>query len=162
VTGEGASLDRGSAAQQWLVRTLETYPPVTSRFLIEEKDRFRNPAGHVLRESLPVLLEEVLGEMNLERLAPALEQVVKVRAVQDFTASQAVGFVFLLKDVLRQSQPGGLEPAVEQRIDQMVLLAFDLFVKCREKMDEIKAGEARRSTYVLDRTGHSRASGEAR
>ncbi|MGA2324951.1 MAG: RsbRD N-terminal domain-containing protein [Bryobacteraceae bacterium] len=154
--------DRDAVARHWLARTLGAYPFLTSRFLAEEKDRFRNPVGHALREALPVLLEELLGEMNLARLTPVLDQVVKIRAVQDFTASQAVGFIFVLKDVLRHEEPGGLTPALEQRIDQMALTAFDLYVRCREKMDEIKAGEARRGTYVLDRIGYPRSDGEAR
>ena len=160
MSDEVVSYDRGAVVRQWLARTLGTYPFLTSRFLGEEKDRFRNPVGHALREAFPVLLEELLGEMNLARLTPVLEQVVKIRAVQDFTASQAVGFIFVLKDVLRHEEPGELTPELEQRIDQMALIAFDLFVKCREKMDEIKADEARRSTYVLDRIGFPRSNGE--
>lgn len=162
VSDDVVPYDREAVVRQWLARTLETYPSLTSRFLTEERDRFRNPVGHALREALPVLLEELLGEMEVARLTPVLDQVVRIRAVQDFTASQAVGFVFVLKDVLRHEEPGGLTPALEQRIDQMALITFDLYVKCREKMDQIKADEARRSTYVLDRIGFPRSDGEVR
>ena len=33
----------------------------------------------------------------------------------------------------------------------MALLAFDLFMKCREKIYEIQAEEAKRRVYVLER-----------
>lgn len=153
---------RGAIVDQWLARTLGTYPFLTSSYLLEEKDRFRNPVGHALREALPTLVDEVLGSMNLERITPAIEQLVRLRAVQDFSASQAVGFIFALRDVLRYESPDDLTPELEQRIDQMALLAFDLFVKCRETMEHIRAAEAQRSVYVLDRIKRARSGGEGR
>lgn len=147
---------------QWLARTLGTYPFLTSRYLLEEKDRFRNPVGHALREALPTLVDELLGGMSLDRITPALDQIVKMRAVQGFTASQAVGFVLALRDVLRHESPEDLTLAVEQRIDQMTLLAFDLFVKCWETMEHIRASEARRGVYVLDRVKAAQSGEEER
>ncbi len=147
---------------RWLARTLGTYPSPASRYLTEEKDRFRNPVGHALREALPTLVDELLGSMNLERITPALDQVVRTRAVQDFSASQAVGFIFALRDVLRHENAEGLTEALEERIDRMALLAFDLYVKCREAMEHIREAEARRGAYVLDRLNTARSRGEAR
>jgi hypothetical protein len=40
---------------------------------------------------------------------------------------------------------------VEGRIDQMALLAFDLFMRCRERIYEIKENEAKRRTALLER-----------
>jgi hypothetical protein len=162
VSGDSVPYKRDAVVDQWLARTLGTYPFLTSRYLGEEKDRFRNPVGHVLREALPALVDELLGEMDVARLTSVLEQIVRMRAVQEFTPSQALGFIFALKDVLRHEDPAELTRTIEQRIDQMALLAFDLFVKCREKMDEIRAAEARRGTYVLDRIEAARSRGEER
>jgi hypothetical protein len=50
---------------------------------------------------LPVLTAELLGEMDQARVAGALESIVRIRAVQNFSASESVGFVFLLKGILR-------------------------------------------------------------
>jgi hypothetical protein len=162
VSGEVVTFDRDAVARQWLAGTLGGYPSSASRFLSGEKDRFRNPVGHAIREALPVLLAELLGEMNLDRITPMLDQVVRMRAVQDFTASQAVGFVFALKDAVRSEDPAGLTPELERRIDRMALLAFDLFVECRERMNEIRLNEARRGTYVMRRAGASQSGGEDR
>jgi hypothetical protein len=165
--------------EKWLERTLATYPRQTLDFLHDEKDRFRNPVGHTLREGLATLLDELTGEMDAAKIRPALESIVRLRAVQDFTPSQAVGFVYLLREILdeelagernaailaAQSRSGGLTPpwrgepaatsggtwAVQRRIDELALLAFDLFMKCREEIFEIKAREARRQTYVAER-----------
>jgi len=48
---------------------------------------------------------------------------------------------------------------VQKRIDELALCAFDLFMKCREEIYEIKAREAQRKVYVLERL-RQRAQGE--
>ena len=135
---------------KWLERTLATYPSQTLRFL-HEKDRFRNPVGHTLREGLATLLDELTGEMDAAKIGPALESIVRLRAVQDFTPSQAVGFVYLLREILQEEFPGGELRDLQKRIDETALLAFDLFMKCREEIYEIKARAAQRKVYVLER-----------
>jgi hypothetical protein len=141
--------------EKWLERTLATYPPQTLRFLHGEKDRFRNPVGHTLREGLATLLDGLTGEMQPAAIRPALEGIVRLRAVQDFTPSQAVGFVYLLREILDEELQGGVSPAMQKQIDELALLAFDLFMKCREEIFEIKAREARRQVYVWERMDRS-------
>jgi hypothetical protein len=38
---------------------------------------------------------------------------------------------------------------LESRIDKVGLLAFDIYMSCREKMYEIKANEAKNRTFML-------------
>ncbi|MBI4591114.1 MAG: RsbRD N-terminal domain-containing protein [Candidatus Rokubacteria bacterium] len=160
---------KDAIVRAWLARTLEAYPERTARFLAQEGDPFRNPVGQTLKEALPALFDELLGAMDAGRLSTLLDGIVRIRAVQDFTPSQATAFVFLLKKVIREQMdlPPHLSPlplrgagegegamalaAVEGRIDEMALLAFDLFVRCREQMYWIKADEARRRTSLLER-----------
>ncbi len=141
--------------EKWLERTLATYPPQTLRFLHAEKDRFRNPVGHTLREGLATLLDGLIGEMHPAKIGPALEGIVRLRAVQDFTPSQAVGFVYLLREIFDEELEDGGSPVMQKRIDELALLAFDLFMKCREEIFEIKAREARRQMYVWERMSRS-------
>ena len=142
---------RSAVIQEWFERTLRSYPGQTVGFLRGEKDPFRNPVGHTLREGLGVLFDEILGEMDGARITAALDAVVRIRAVEDHTASHAVAFLFLLKEVLREKSPAADLAALENRIDRVALLAFDLYMKCREKIYEIKAEEAKRRVYVLER-----------
>ena len=146
-------------SSEWLKRVLQTYPENSSRLLRLERDPFRNPVGHALQEGLPVLVEEILGGMDGGRITAALEGIVRIRAVQDFTAGQAVAFVFLLRDVVRKHLWDHQEilAAVEQRIDELAMLAFDLFMRCREQTYEIKANELKRSIYVQTRLDRNRA-----
>ena len=150
---------KGAIVRAWLARMLRAYPDHTSRFLDREQDPFRNPVGHTLKEALAALFDELLGEMNAEKVTPLLDGIVRIRAVQDFTASQAVAFPFHLKMVLRETvgdqfrrdpEGNGLA-ALDDRIDQMALLAFDLFMRCRESIYEVRANETRRRLYLLER-----------
>lgn len=139
--------------RKWLTHVLETYPEQTSRFLLQTTDPFRNPVGRVLKEGLSLLVDEVVGEFNWTRVTPVLDEIMRVRAVQDFTASQAVGFLFALKQVIREelNPESATLAAVDRRVDELVLRAFDLYAKCRERTHEIKVNEARRRVYVLER-----------
>jgi RsbT co-antagonist protein rsbRD N-terminal domain len=151
---------RQAILEAWLARTADTYPPQAAQLLREQRDPFRNPMGQVLREGLPALLDVLLGEGDLEGAVPALDRVVRVRAVQDFTPGEAVGFLFLLKGVIREvpgvwgghagGPPDPIE-AVEDRIDRLVLLGFDRYAACREQMAEIRVHEAQRRLFVLGR-----------
>jgi hypothetical protein len=145
--------DVDSIAQEWLQRTVATYPRQAAQLLLREKDAFRNPVGHALRQELPVLTAELLGEMDQARVSAALESIVRIRAVQNFSASESVGFVFLLKGILRERWTGREEEraAVEARIDVAALMAFDLYMKCREKIYQLVADEGRRRVAQVER-----------
>jgi hypothetical protein len=156
---EALAAKKDAIVQEWLARTLQNYPEHTCRFLAKEKDPFRNPVGHTLKEAFPALFDQLIGGMDATTITPFLDGIVRIRAVQDFTAGQAVAFLFLLKKVVREAlqdeirrRPDGDGlAAVDGRIDEMALLAFDLFMKCRERIYEIKANEAKRRIYVLER-----------
>ena len=142
---------RDAILEQWLGQTLASYPSQTARFLRDENDRFRNPVGHTLKVGLVTLLEEITGEMDRAKIEPALESIVRLRAVQDFTPAQATGFVFALREILNGKLAGGGPPTWHKRIDELALLAFNLYTKCREEIGEIKIRERRRKVYVRER-----------
>ena len=140
-----------AVADRWLNAILRTYPSQTARFFVTSKDPLRNPVGIAFKESLTTLITELFHGMDADRVSSALERVVAIRAVHDFSPRQALAFIFELKEILREECPG---PALEvylPRIDEMALTAFDLYVKCREKICELRASEDRRRVYVLER-----------
>ncbi|MGC8605690.1 MAG: RsbRD N-terminal domain-containing protein, partial [Desulfomonilaceae bacterium] len=77
------------------------------------------------------------------------------------SASDAVGFIFFLKKSIRESVHEEMSKdsilvgevlAVESRVDSLALTAFDVYMKCREKLFEIRAMEIRnRTSRILDR-----------
>ena len=144
--------------EQWIARTIASYPGLAAPFLSSEKDPFRTPVGHTLRQGLATLLQELLGddlrgELNAERLQPALDAIIRIRAVQDLTPSQAVGFVFLLKPIVLELAPEHDPAQLHERIDRVALMAFDKYMQCREQLADIRVSEGRRRMHVRQVVG---------
>jgi hypothetical protein len=139
--------------EQWIARTVESYPRQSTPFLTSEEDRFRNPLGYTLRGGLATLLQQLLGDMDKDCIAPALNAIVRIRALQDFSASEAVGFVFLLKPILREYRSDADLPSLDRRIDQLALLAFDNYARCREQLAEIRVNESKRAMWARHGVG---------
>jgi hypothetical protein len=145
---------------KWFEKIIETYPVDSAGFLERKKNRFQNPIGHTIANSIEQVLDELVSTMDRDKFLAALDGIVRIRSVQDFSPSQAVAFVFLLKDVIRElveGEEGSPEIAadlcdLESRIDRVALLAFDKYMECREKLYEIKANETiRRTSRLLER-----------
>jgi hypothetical protein len=93
-----------------------------------------------------------------ETVKTFLDGIVRIRAIQDFAPSEAVAFIFKLKKIVRQElggevllMPGMTDEltAFDSTIDDLALFSFDIYVKCREKIYELKAKEATNMTFRL-------------
>jgi len=149
--------------ERWTTLVLDGYPDETAKFLRDQPDRFANPVGAGLREGLAELVDGIIRGAEPDELATALDGVIRVRAVQDFSASAAVGFIFDLKGILRGlSGNGGTEskssPAsLDDRIDRLGLHAFDVYTRCREQVWAIRAREIRnQSVGIMERVAEWR------
>lgn len=149
---------------RWLNMIYESYPPETAIFLRKEKNRFDNPAGYRISEGLEGLYGALLQEMERDQVLACLDEIIRIRALQNFTPSQALAFIFLLKIVIREELSGEIQTEnlalelldLESRIDGLALLGFDVYTKRREKIFEIKADEAkRRVSGLMRKTGLS-------
>jgi hypothetical protein len=149
---------------RWLNMIYESYPPETAIFLRKEKNRFDNPAGYRISEGLEGLYGALLQEMERDQILTCLDEIIRIRALQNFTPSQALAFIFLLKIVIREELSGEIQKEnlalelldLESRIDGLALLGFDVYTKRREKIYEIKADEAkRRVSGLMRKTGLS-------
>ena len=149
---------------RWLNLIYESYPPETAVFLRKEKNRFDNPAGYRISEGLEGLYGALLQEMERDQVLACLDEIIRIRALQNFTPSQALAFIFLLKIVIREELSGEIQTEnlalelldLESRIDGLALLGFDVYTKRREKIFEIKADEAkRRVSGLMRKTGLS-------
>jgi hypothetical protein len=146
---------------KWLESILKAYPNSAGNFLSQEGDPFRNPVGYTLREGLSFLFDRLMENAEAAAMKPVLDGIVRIRAVQDISASQATAFVFGLKGIIRAelsdvtARFGDELAALDCRIDEMALLAFDVFMKCREQIYEIRANERKRMAFLLERT-HSK------
>lgn len=131
-----------AVAERWLERVLLSYPGAARASLLDRTDPFRNPAGHVLKENLLLLARELLGEMRHEALEAPLDAIVRLRAVQGFSVSDAIGFVFELRDAACEFDESR-SAVLNHRIDQLALMAFDRYITCRELIFELRMKELR-------------------
>jgi hypothetical protein len=137
--------------KRWTALIFDTYPSDAQRFLTKQKDPFANPVGSTLSREVENFFREFLGEADPEKLAGALDGMIRVRAVQEFSASGAVGFIFLLKKIIREEAEQEIREhriplkellALESRLDDAALAGFDVYMRCKEKVYEIRAREA--------------------
>ena len=150
--------------ERWLQLILETYPAGTSRFLKQEKDRFVNPVGYTISQGIEVLYEGLLQGMNSNKLIDCLDNIIRIRSVQDFPPSQVIAFIFLLKKAIRDELASEIRRnrvlvdllEFESKIDKLALLALDIYTKCRQKVYEIRINEVKtereRVLKLLERT----------
>lgn len=155
---------------RWFSAVVDAYPTDTARFLKREKDPFANPVGNITLKSLSSLFKAIVDGAGREVLVPVLDPILRIRAIQDFSPSQATGFILLLKKIiaedLKQILPDEAvadEAAdLNDRIDELLLMAFDIYFKCREKIYELKANEVRNRTFMaFERAGLVRDDPEA-
>lgn len=151
-------LERKAAiVERWFRLILETYHPDTSSFMKREKDRFANPVGNSISHGVEAVFDELIQGKDPVEVAPLLDQIIRIRAVQDFNPSQAISFVLALKDAIRENLKDEIRDGqflseiliLESRIDKLTLLSFDLYMKCREKLYELKTNQLRDSTARL-------------
>jgi len=144
---------------RWLTTIYESYPPETAIFLRKEKNHFDNPMGYRISEGLEGLYGALVQDLERDQILTYLDEIIRIRALQDFSPSQALAFIFLLKTVIRQELAKEIQREdlaaevleLESRIDGLALLGFDVYTKRREKIFEMKANEARRSISGLMR-----------
>lgn len=155
---KGLLLEKKAAiVKKWFDLIIDNYPADASDFLKRQKNRFSNPVGHTISQGIDGLFDEILHGIDSEKLFPFLNDIIKIKAVQDFSPSKAISFVFLLKRAIREEMGSEIKKKqmsdelrlFEEQIDELALLSFDIYMKCRERIYEIKADEARRMMFRL-------------
>ncbi|MBU2608173.1 MAG: RsbRD N-terminal domain-containing protein [Chloroflexi bacterium] len=152
--GQAISQKKAAILGKWFRLIMDTYPLDASGFLGREKDRFANPVGYTISREIEVLYDELLQDMDSEKLAASLDSIIRIRSVQDYPPSEAVSFVFLLKKAIREELGDDISDnqayadllAFEARIDKLALLALDIYTKCREKIHQIRLNEVKTET----------------
>jgi len=158
------SKKKAAILDRWFQLIIASYPADTSRFLEKESDRFANPVGHTISQEIEIIFDELVGDMQSDRLATSLDNIIKVRSIQDFTPSQAIAFIFQVKKAIRDELGDEIKKdrlsdeliELESRIDKLVMAAADIYMGCREKIYEIRVNEAKKEveqmSILLERT----------
>jgi len=141
---------KAAILERWRDLIFSTYPGDGANFFKGEKDKFANPVGSIILEGTEGIFSEFTGSKNAGLLAGHLDSIIRVRAVQDFSPSEALAFVPLLKRAIREELNAEIKKdflfselmELESGIDDMMLLGIDIYMKCREQVYEIRCREA--------------------
>jgi hypothetical protein len=142
--------NQSAILKRWFDLILETYPANTAALMRKEKNRFANPVGVTISREIEALFKGLLENKGSEELAASLIAILKIRSVQDFRPSQAVGFILLLKKAIEGALKSEIQEETirdqwlrfQSKIDELALLAFDIYMDCREKICEIRVKKA--------------------
>ena len=139
--------------ERWFRDTLAAYPCGAAAAFGRERNRFANPVGHSLRDGTQAIFDALLDNPESDTLGHALDGILSIRAVQQLPVGQAVGFLFRLKDLIRDALDGaatsddvaaGLRE-LDGRIDRAALRAFETYVAYRELVCELRINELKRT-----------------
>jgi uncharacterized protein YerC len=146
-----------SLMRRWFDLIIDNYPADSSHFLKKQKDRFLNPVGHTISQNINGLFDEILHEVESEKVYLYLNDIIKINAVQDFSPSKAISFIYLLKQVVRDELESDIRKnklseelkSFETRIDNLTFLSFDIYMKFREMIFELRVNEIKNLTFGL-------------
>ena len=149
--------NKSSIVSKWIELILNSYPEESAGFLKAQKNQFSNPVGYTICNNAEQLFDEIIIGLNFEKIESLLSDIIKIRAVQQFTPSKAVEFILMLKTVIKDelknvpNEPGNINDLfeIESRIDKSALIAFDLYMKCREKVYQIRLDEVKSNSFRL-------------
>jgi len=160
---------RAAILGRWQREVLESFPRQSRKLIAAGEDRFANPLGFALRDGVEEVFSFVAGEKPWDAIEPALERLVKLKAVQQTHGQGPLEFLFSLKTIVREAcgvgtgggiageplerAPSDLEQwlVLEERFDRVIRAGAAAFVQAREKILELQVNEMRNKTYMLRR-----------
>ncbi|MCL1879436.1 MAG: RsbRD N-terminal domain-containing protein [Actinomycetia bacterium] len=162
--------------------------PATSQLMpCVSTGRFADPVGHTVDEGAAGILDWLCGvaevpladavdtsgaaygtagaangvaAANMASVANAhLADICRIKAVQGASASQALGFIFQLKEIIHYEVEKRSDRTVatdtlyqlDRRIDQLMLSAIDMYSEQRERITQIRIDEMRRLSGHISR-----------
>ena len=151
---------------RWVEGALEMYPEQAAVAFRRQNDPFANPVGHSLRVGTRGIFEALLEGWDDAKIRESLREIVRIRAVQEISPGVAVGFVFALKQAIRDDLGSAVEQrsltselaALDQAVDRVALSAFDVYAECREDVYRLRVEEVkRRVSWVVDKMNQRRS-----
>jgi len=146
---------------EWYEAILSSYPSEAKGYWRVGKDPFANPAGNIIREATNNILKYLLEESDKDEMMLSLKNFIRLRAVHDLSPSKALEFIIFLKEIIRKDVENNTARSVnmpdliaelrvlELKIDKLLLVAFDIYAECRQKVYEIRVNEVKRLTFGL-------------
>ena len=141
---------KDTIVERWVDAVLSAYPSDSAAIFRAQQDPFANPLGHHVREGTRGVFQALLDGMDPEELRTHLDEIVRIRAVQELTPSQSLSFVFSLRSIVRDVIPEANErhqdglAGWDEKIDEVALAAFELYSAMREELAQLRIKEVKR------------------
>ena len=162
IIGDLLNREADTIVERWAETVLSSYPSDAAVLFKKQRDPFANPIGASVRKGTRGTFQAILNGMDPEDLRSHLDTMIRVRAVQDFTPSQALSFVFALRSIIREVIPQlEADPRLQreraeldQIIDRVALVAFEVYTTCREELNNLRVTEMKRQvSWVFEKLG---------
>ena len=149
---------KDTIVERWVDAVLSAYPSDSAALFQAQRDPFANPLGHSVREGTKGVFQTILDGVDREDLRTHLDKIVRIRAVQQFTPSEALSFVFSLRSIVQDVIPEAETDArfrkgladMNRTIDEVALAAFELYAARREEVSQLRINEVKRQvTWVM-------------
>ena len=160
---------RRAILDDWMRVIAKGYPAPLADSLKKSSDRFANPIAGTLAEATASVFDGIRAGADRAELAIHLDTAIRLRAIQEFSPSEAVAFVFNLKGAVRRQlakeiRKGGVSAEelveFEGRIDEAGLVAFDAYMGCREQLMRLRLDEVRKGPFRAVRGATSPSTAE--
>ena len=145
---------------RWGEVVLSAYPSDAAVLFQQQQDPFANPIGKSVRDGTRGLFQAILNGMDPEDLRSHLDEIIRVRAVQEISPADALSFVFALRSIIRkvipelETDPRLLREVAEldEKIDRVALAAFDVYTEAREEVSQLRIKEVKRQvSWVFEK-----------
>ncbi|MGD2121276.1 MAG: RsbRD N-terminal domain-containing protein [Gemmatimonadota bacterium] len=159
---------KDAIVERWEDAVLSAYPADSAALFRAQRDPFANPLGHSVREGTRGVFQAILDKVDPESLRGHLDGIVRIRAVQELSPSEALSFVFSLRAIIREVIPEaeahhreGLEE-LDRSIDEVALTAFELYAARRDELSQLRINEVKRQVaWVFEKMrGREEEAGE--
>lgn len=149
---------KAALMETWFDALLKNYSPEAARIFKREKDPFANPVGYNIHLGMEEVLDWFSQKEKETDIKVSLDKVVRILAIQDFTPAQAVSFLFILKEITKKRINNYFKSGdlmwknwldFDADVDNLMLMAMDIYTECREKLYQIKVDEANKRVYSL-------------
>lgn len=150
--------ENGEILDRWTDRVFATYPAGGVGALKKQKDQFANPIGYNIKQATTTLYKHFCHDTELEPALTALEDLIRIRAVQEFAPSEAVSFLYLLKEVVKDENKRAKDDAAlslkewivfEERVDAIAFRVFDMYMANRERLYKVRISEMERRAHII-------------
>lgn len=152
--------NRKEILDQWFHQFIGAYPQESVKYFERVENEFTNPIGSNVHRSLVAIFDELIGEQDADKIYKDLEMIMRIKAVQDVTPSQAIAFVFGLKSIMRKSFTKEINNGTiklnelldfEDALDTIALLAFNIYVDSRELVYDMRVQELHQRVDILQK-----------